>query len=1462
MEPVCQALNLSDEQKCTAPATSANLLFCRLHSKQSLGLYLGYKKRNAAFDELETRLPEWLNNKIAEQPLRNVSFDDVEDEATLAELHNYLYKRYGLLDRVIRARKLHHSHFYPLDLDYGHKTYIDKLTNERFVTLRALERLQKRALEVVYRNQTWLAWVRQQQEEEEKVRENESKQIKREAAMFRRRNKEIESRLRRKRIKEGLRRQEAALEEAFKERQDTSDQQDEEESWDPIEDEVENDRSKFVEMMMHLLWLNPPKETSAHDVDTADAGDPTQQASVEAESNGVENTSHTGASHPAKAMNRNQKKRAKKQAKAKSAAANTGNDGTANDSARIEVNETSEQVSKRLFNGAKFDWQENVRGDVLAGVIDHPHELHGQVLGLPQEEVDQLVAEIGEIKQLLLCRLILSQAALLPAALRAESVEQFFNDPELSSAELRDLCLRLEQPSLQEIRDACADFARDENEEEVIKPDDEQDEQETYDMSIAERSHRVPLWRGKKGARDEDFWKTKHEKELEKRRRDSNEAPPRLDFGEIEDGNTRPGKRVRIKLCGRYIWNQASERTVARRGWLQFAVIAHGTKFGEAIQLCRSWDEFYGLSILNIFGYFPSAGWATWAGDRTRSQFLQLGFVPRFSFLGAHEMSSRAATGARGAGPRTHDVMECKNVICAHIKRNDPVSRRFVQYLNLYSSELCILVRDAKTGRIVVQPPKKEWWLTRTKSGMGRASRSEWQVTSEVNEGMFERLSDTSVFSDFRFSFSEHYDVIVWDTLPGVHPEEFQSRIHNTLIKAYRFTQGIECYSVAAPILKTIRRDPDTGRCRDVREGEESVWDVIQHPDSQSIDFLVEYLDGKVTGRRDMTAEEKHERYYNEIDAAEDEVLFPEELQGQQITAIGDHADRITQALGTHGFNMIRFIKGLDSDDDSDDYASDAEKLNVNRGKRKENGSAPRKDPNRGKVPKSLALRQRNSRFNKARPAGELSEAQIIRKSQNLAEDLKKASAREHKWQVEEDKCPNDFAPDCRCEACNKAEGRLNEWEDDDGWSSDNSLSDPESWESDSDCPMLEEDDLELVETDRQQLKKLKAFVFAERVGREDVEKQFAYFIEREKANVFKPQFHAADLELGHMERYAELQNFREASKRINGWSSYVRGKRMQALMWLGVHLSEHRLVARDIADAFALTGLFFAPHKLCGSEVHDWRETLKNRTKLVDNDYKASQPAYYRDWRSDETQPADFWPPASKHGDAFRPPGGGRPAKAWDAVTRPTIARLYKAGIITPAYFSNTLGRAIARDDPMTGRPSMFIDYRQAEFFGGGLIRGRDHITDYRTIDLLKLARAQLEKAPGSRFALLRVYSHSMFMPLTTALNEELAFKDSRGRAWLWKFYPKDVCGGEANFQETVDGRLRRWKAQLALNVKVRRDIVLVMGKDREELERMMVGTVFAIQTQPWRHEVDFWRSFVDVDLGFLEALDRKWVE
>ncbi|PIA96173.1 hypothetical protein CB0940_10666 [Cercospora beticola] len=1475
MAATCQALNLSDEQKCSAEATSANGLFCRFHAKQAYGLYRGYKLRNATFDHLDANPPAWLSGKLSDQVLRNISFADVEDENTLNEVHDHLFKRYALLDRVIRARKLHQQHFYPLDLDYGHKAYVDKLTNERFVTLRALERLEKRAAEVLHAQKKWFKFVRQQQEEEEEARENESKQIKREAALFRRYVKDTQARMARKRQRENQRRQEAHLNEAYKERQNMSEDE-EQEQWDPIEDELEEDREKFIDIMRRLLWLTTSEETltaldqapsrAAPQVsnDTGMERAESQPSVTEiVSSESVPNNPSSRALTSNKVMNRNQKKRAKKQAKAQAAPAD---DVPSDDSLKIEVNETAEQIGARLLSGEAYDWRGGVsKGGVMAGTMEHPAELHGKILGLPQDEVDKLIEEIGEIKQLLLCRLILGQAALLPAALRASSLQEFFLDPEVNATQLRDLCLRLEQPSLQELRDACADFARGELEDSDDEVDeDEEDEQEAYDRSIAPKPHR--LFRKQKRALP-DYWKANHEKQS-KKRTVYNEGATRVDFGDIDDNGQFQSKKIRIRVCGKTIWNYPSERSVSRRGWLHFSIIAKGTKLGSAIQLCRNWNEFYELNILALFGYFPNAAWGEWAGDSGRSRFLLLGFIPRFTFFDAHRVTTPEGGPARGA-----PIVECKNVICAHIKRNDPVSRRFIQYLMLFTSELCILVRDAKTGHIILQPPKEEQWLARTYIG-GR-----WKITGEVNEEMLEQFSDTHAYSDFRFGFDEHYDLIIWDLEPGEHWTQLESRVHDCLIKAHRLTKALDGYYVAAPILKTVHRDHDSMRCRDVRPGEMSIFDDMNHPGTRSLDRIIEFKNGKQASARDMTTKEIHEKYYNEIDAAEDEILFPEELQGLQITAIGDHADRINRELEAQGPSLVRFVNGLDTDDDSDADPDLVERLNRPRLEAEKKSSRPQLEAkvksSHAKPSKSLALRQKNAAFNgnqiasRSGPVGK----RRPKSAKEFENRLREAGERVHDWQKEEDKCPNDFAPDCECAVCAEAEG----WEEyiaeaarlleDDTEGSD--------W-SDSDIPSPEalyevcDADLEAVESDPRELKRLKTFVFGPYARSEDIDKQFWLFTEREKAKAFKPQIHAADIEPGAMERYAELQQFQEESRRVNAKCGYMRGKAAQTQMWLNVHQSEHRLVFRDLEATYAFVGLFFpADREKYGDAVADWRQNLATRTKLVDNQYKATQLPYYRDWRSDELLPKDFWPPC-KNNDAYIPLETAsrlkKPPREWDALTRPIIARLYKAGIISPSPISLPCGRAIAREDPMTGEQRMFIDFRKSLNFRGEAIGDRSHITDFRAVDLLGLAREHnMRNTPGkSHFALLRVYSHPMFWPVVIGFDtrEYMTFEDCRGRAWSWKFYPKDAAGSQWSFQNALDSKLKRWRPQLGKNVQVRRDIVLVMGNTREELEQMMLGTVFALQTANWRNEVDFWRSFVDVDFEFLDNLDKKWLE
>ena len=70
--------------------------------------------------------------------------------------------------------------------------------------------------------------------------------------------------------------------------------------------------------------------------------------------------------------------------------------------------------------------------------------------------------------------------------------------------------------------------------------------------------------------------------------------------------------------------------------------------------------------------------------------------------------------------------------MCCHIKRNDPASRRFCQYLSMLSDRVLVLIRDVKTGQILTKPPEapeNQNWLARKKVGLGRASRNEWQVT-------------------------------------------------------------------------------------------------------------------------------------------------------------------------------------------------------------------------------------------------------------------------------------------------------------------------------------------------------------------------------------------------------------------------------------------------------------------------------------------------------------------------------------------------------------------------------------------------------------------------------------------------------------------------------------------------------------------------------------------------------------
>ena len=57
----------------------------------------------------------------------------------------------------------------------------------------------------------------------------------------------------------------------------------------------------------------------------------------------------------------------------------------------------------------------------------------------------------------------------------------------------------------------------------------------------------------------------------------------------------------------------------------------------------------------------------------------------------------------------------------------------------MQTSQIVVLIRDAKTGKVLYEPPRLpgsegeyNTWLSREKSGLGRASKNEWKITSEV----------------------------------------------------------------------------------------------------------------------------------------------------------------------------------------------------------------------------------------------------------------------------------------------------------------------------------------------------------------------------------------------------------------------------------------------------------------------------------------------------------------------------------------------------------------------------------------------------------------------------------------------------------------------------------------------------------------------------------------------------------
>lgn len=522
-----------------------------------------------------------------------------------------MFLKNALFERVIRARKLHHSRFFSLSLDYGHQHYLDTLSNRKFIVVRALERLERRTAEVLYKKHKWFSWVRQVQDLEETQRESEKKRVKKEAALFKRHVKDRQLRMRDLRAKEDAKKSEAFLDEAYRERM--SDEE-EDAHWDPIEDVIEDERGNYIDLIKHILLMT--EDTSGNQetkvLESAPNGD--VEAGPSAESNAA--------------------KFSKKSKKSKQKALTNGSDRPLPDKT---AHDTASQVRRRLREGVKLSYSSGMH---VAGTVDNPVELKNKTAPFPDEEIDELLQDMAEIKHLLFCRLLLAHATILPAAVKASSVEEFLNNQEVTDTDLRDLAIKLDNPGLQEIRDACADLGRgeEEDDDESGTADEDPDIEEVAAKLRKTRfSQDMERFRQKKlrpNRKLPESWaperekQAQHHKMLQQRFEDQSNPEDKgktwIDFGEVDDDGKFRSKKMRVKICGRYIYNYPSEKAISRGGWLQFCLIAKDSNLHDAIKLCRHWDEFYDLNVLANFQYFPAANWLRWKGDRLRQQLLQL----------------------------------------------------------------------------------------------------------------------------------------------------------------------------------------------------------------------------------------------------------------------------------------------------------------------------------------------------------------------------------------------------------------------------------------------------------------------------------------------------------------------------------------------------------------------------------------------------------------------------------------------------------------------------------------------------------------------------------------------------------------------------------------------------------------------------------------------------------------------
>ena len=168
----------------------------------------------------------------------------------------------------------------------------------------------------------------------------------------------------------------------------------------------------------------------------------------------------------------------------------------------------------------------------------------------------------------------------------------------------------------------------------------------------------------------------------------------------------------------------------------------------------------------------------------------------------------------------------------------------------------------------------------------------------------------------WNFSFSDYYDVVIWDHIPGRNWTNVYPQLYACILKAHQVRDAPDLRKVAAPVLKTVTRDEKTGQLRGLKPNDNarSVFDKMISEDTQFVCYNAE-------GEEIANNKAIEGYWWSKADQLESEILFPESADDAEVRTYANQMAFFESREGFHS-QLERFTHDLQSDEELTDCDS------------------------------------------------------------------------------------------------------------------------------------------------------------------------------------------------------------------------------------------------------------------------------------------------------------------------------------------------------------------------------------------------------------------------------------------------------------------------------------------------------------------------------------------------------------